>query len=104
MDPIVQSLIPAGGVFGTLALVCIYLLRQNAQDRKHYRDDVAAIEARHKKALEDMETRHISALSALDSKVTKALTELDDERRKRWHAEDEAARYRRQLGITEGSQ
>lgn len=95
------SLIPAGSVGGTLVVVIVYLLRQNAVDRRHYRDDVAAIEARHKTAIEKMEARHVAAISALEAKVTKALTELDEERRKRWHAEDAAARYRQRLGITE---
>lgn len=101
MDPLL-SLLPAAGVFTPLAVVIIYLLRQNAQDRRHYRDDVAAIESRHKTDLEGMEERHIAALAALDAKVNKALTELDDERRKRWAAEDKAAEYRQRLGITEG--
>lgn len=95
------SLIPAGSVGGTLVIVIVYLLRQNAVDRKAYRDELAATNARHTTALVEMETRHTAAIQALETKVDEALEELEEERRKRWKAEDIAARYRQQYGLTE---
>lgn len=77
----ILSLASAGGVFGLLALVIVYLLRQDAVTRKQYQDFV------------DRMTAENTALRA----------ERDVERRLRMAAEDEAARLRRRHGITEGT-
>lgn len=108
MDPAIVSLIPAGSVGGTLVVVIIYLLRQNAVDRKHYRDDVAAIDARHQDEMKEITAAHTAELVSVRAEITSlkesnaaVLTELDAERRRRWVAEDAAAKYRQRLGITE---
>ena len=89
MDPL--SLLPAGGVGTTLAVIIIYLMRQNsslmkqnAADRAQYMADVASVRV------------EIAGLKEANAKV---LLELDAERRKRWAAEDAAADARRQAGI-----
>lgn len=103
MEPL-TALIPQGGVAAVLLAVIVYLLRQNHQDRKQYRDDVAAIEARgviaaaareeqHSKELGEVRTE----LAALRHRLEEQMRETEDERRRRWHAEDQAARYRRRL-------
>jgi uncharacterized membrane protein YhiD involved in acid resistance len=102
VDPTILGLLPTGGVATVLVIVIVYLLRQNHADRKQYRDDVAAIEARHAadKAKRDEEMKASNAavqqeLSGLRSQVKEALAELESERRKRWAAEDVAAEERR---------
>jgi uncharacterized membrane protein YhiD involved in acid resistance len=102
VDPTILGLLPTGGVATVLVIVIVYLLRQNHADRKQYRDDVAAIEARHAadKSKRDEEMKASNAavqqeLSRLRSQVKEALAELDSERRKRWAAEDVAAEERR---------
>ena len=96
MDPL--SLIPAGGVGTTLVVVIVYLLRQNHTDRQQYIDAARSVAAQHAADMASVRDE-IAALKDGNSKV---LTELDDERHRRWRAEDLAATYRRQLGITEG--
>ena len=102
MDPTLLGLLPTGGVATVLVIVIFYLLRQNHADRKQYRDDVAAIEARHA-AEKDKRDRQFKAsndavqqeMAELRSQVKEALGELESERRRRWAAEDVAAEERR---------
>lgn len=119
MDPSLISLIPTGGVAGVLVVVIVYLLRQNHADRKQYRDDVARIEAnhtaenalmheRHAAEVKDLHDQHATKLDGMQHEITglrtqvrDALGELDQARRDRWHLEDVAAGYRRQLGYPE---
>lgn len=77
----ILSLASAGGVFGLLALVIVYLLRQDSVTRKQMQEWV------------DRMTAENIALRA----------ERDTERRLRMKAEDETATLRRRHGITEGS-
>lgn len=110
MDPsALTALIPQGGVAAILLAVIGILLRQNHQDRAQYRQDVARIE---KRAADEAKTaaEHHSAemtevrkeIAGLREELRKSLDETEDERRKRWHAEDEAARYRRQVQALTG--
>jgi Na+-transporting NADH:ubiquinone oxidoreductase subunit NqrC len=92
MDLDLLSLIPAGGVAGTLVIVIIYLMRQNnhlmrqnTEDRQHYMLTIAGVRV------------EIAELKEVNAKV---ILELDAERRKRWEAEDKAASYRRKASIT----
>lgn len=96
MDPL--SLIPAGGVGSTLVIVIVYLMRQNHADRSQYADHSRAVAAQHAADMQGVRAE-IAALREANAKV---LAELDTERHRRWRAEDLAATYRRQLGITEG--
>lgn len=89
------SLVPAGGVGGTLVVVIVYLMRQNNSlmlqnnaDRVQYMADIAGVRT------------EIAELKEANAKV---ILELDTERRRRWEAEDKAAQYKRAAGITEGS-
>lgn len=77
----ILSLASAGGVFGLLALVIVYLLRQDAVTRKQMQEWV------------DRMTAENITLRA----------ERDTERSLRMKAEDETATLRRRHGITEGS-
>jgi hypothetical protein len=77
----ILSLASAGGVFGLLALVIIYLLRQDSVTRNQMQEFV------------DRMTAENTTLRAA----------VDTERQLRMAAEDEAARLRRRYGITEGS-
>ena len=87
-----MDLLPAAGVFTPLAVVIIYLLRQNALDRKFYREDVAAIVKRYDAELAAKQAEN----DALDAR-------LDEERRRRRQVEDDADMVRRRAGITEGT-
>lgn len=99
----ILSLVPAGSTGLTLLAVVVYFMRQNHLDRKQYRDDVAAIEARHMVEITAMNARHTTEMQAVSEKLTKleqsnarVLGELEAERKLRWAAEDDAAKYRRQ--------
>lgn len=103
MEPL-TALIPQGGVAAVLLAVIVYLLRQNHQDRKQYRDDVARIETRaaadakaaaEKHSAEMLEVNN--QIAGLRKEVRDAMAETEEERRKRWHAEDAAASFRRRL-------
>lgn len=96
MDPL--SLIPAGGVGSTLVIVIVYLMRQNHADRKQYADHSREVAAQH---AADMTSVRVEIAALREANAT-VLVELDKERHRRWRAEDLAATYRRQLGITEG--
>ena len=87
-----MDLLPAAGVFTPLAVVIIYLLRQNALDRKFYREDGAAIVKRYDAELAAKQAEN----DALDAR-------LDEERRRRRQVEDDADMGRRRAGITEGT-
>lgn len=104
MDPSLLSLLPTGGVATVLVIVIVYLLRQNHQDREQYRADVGRIQAAHVNdiaALRQQQSEQVTKLNgemtALRERVNEALQELESERRRRWHAEDVAAEYRRDL-------
>jgi hypothetical protein len=113
MDLSLLSVLPTGGVATVLVIVIVYLLRQNHADRRQYRDDVAAIDARHVAEQEKRDRDHAAEqekrdrdhaasnkavqeeMSKLREQVKEALGELDTERRRRWAAEDVAAEERR---------
>lgn len=95
MDPL--SLIPAGGVGTTLVVVIVYLMRQNHADRQQYAEAARSVATQHAADMAAVRAE-ITALKEANARV---LAELDSERKRRWHAEDLAATYRRQLGITE---
>lgn len=104
MDASLLSLLPTGGVATVLVIVIVYLLRQNHQDREQYRADVARIQAAHTKdisTLREQQSEQVTKLNgemtALRERVQEVLGELESERRRRWHAEDVAAGYRRDL-------
>lgn len=104
MDPL--SLLPAGGVLTSLVVVVVYLMRQNNAlmrqnnaDREQYMADVGRLAAKNATDLAAVRDE-IAELKEANAKV---ILELDAERRKRWEAEDAAAKYKRQAGITEGA-
>lgn len=98
MDPL--SLIPAGGVASTLVIVIVYLMRQNHADRQQYIEAARSVATQHTADMASVRDE----IAALKDGNAKVLAELDAERHRRWTAEDLAATYRRQLGITEGGQ
>ncbi len=110
MDASLVSLIPTGGVASVLVIVIVYLLRQNHADRTQYRADVAAGEARNVAEIKSLHDQHAADLKRVESELAslrevneRVLAELEQERRKRWHAEDSAAEYRRELASIRGA-
>ena len=109
MDPSLMTLLPTSGVAGVLVVVIVYLLRQNHIDRVQYRADVAAGDARHVAEVTALHLQHASDIEEVRKEIAamrkvseQALAETEEERRKRWAAEELAARYRRQLdGVRE---
>lgn len=100
----IAPLLPQGAIATVLVAIIGVLLRQNHQDRNQYRADVARIEARASadaKAAADNHSREMGEvreeLRALRVELRASMDETEDERRKRWHAEDAAARYKREL-------
>lgn len=92
MDP---QLLGTGGVGVTLLAVVIYLLRQNYADRRQYQTHIAEVEQRTADAITKSEARAEAEIGTLRTEVRELRTELDKERRLRWAAEDDAAKYRR---------
>lgn len=80
MDPLL-SLLPAAGVFTPLAVVIVYLIRQDAVNRKQAAEHFARI------SKENVELR----------------ADLDTERDRRMAAEEDASALRRRFGVTEGT-
>jgi len=113
MDPSLAALFPQAGIYGVLVAVIVYLLRSNAVDRKQYTDALAAMKAQHINDLSSLEKRYTEEMTRMEKRHTEALegvtrkladleksndhvlAELEEERRKRWNAENEAARERR---------
>lgn len=89
------QLLGTGGVAGVLVVVIIYLLRQNFADRRQYQTHIDEVEKRTAAALAKSEARSEGEIAALRTEVRELRTELEQERRMRWAAEDDAAKYRR---------
>jgi hypothetical protein len=127
MDPNLVALFPQAGIYGVLVAVIVYLLRSNAGDRKQYTDALAAMKSQHalditnleKRYTEEMkrlEDRHHEDMNRVSQKLVdleasnaRVLNEYEEERKKRWVAENEAAKERRlretlerQLGLDRG--
>ena len=89
------QLLGTGGVAGVLVIVIIYLLRQNFADRRQYQTHIAEVEQRTSDAIAKSDAQHQGEITALRTEVGELRTELEKERRARWAAEDDAAKYRR---------
>ena len=98
MDASVLSIVPTGGVAAVLVAVIFYLLRQNHADRAQYGDHITRAEAAHAGQMDRVEAQ----LAELNEKLSATLADLEAERRLRWHAEDVAAKARRDLAAIEG--
>lgn len=92
MDP---QLLGTAGVAGVLVVVIGYLLRQNFADRRQYQNHIAEVEKATAAAIARAEARSEGEIAALRVEVRDLRAELEKERRARWAAEDDAARYRR---------
>lgn len=92
MNPEAISGLTVGGPAAALVLVILYLLRQNFADRRQYRDDVARLESRHNVAITEFKTE----VAGLRQEIKDVLASLENERKARWIAEDEAAKWRRE--------
>ena len=90
--PGLEVLLPTGGAVTLLGWLVIRLALQNSADRRSYRDDLAAVRL-------DLQAQIDRQQKVLDDLRKK----LEAERRARWKAEDDAARYRRELHIREGA-
>lgn len=84
-----------GGVGLALLAVILYLLRQNYADRKQYQDHIAEVEKRTADAIAEGKAESHAEISELRKEVRDLRAEVEQERRGRWKAEDEAAKYRR---------
>ncbi|GGM65282.1 hypothetical protein GCM10012275_39780 [Longimycelium tulufanense] len=93
---------PQLGVAGVLVALLAYVLRHASADRSDYRAALVAAEQRHATELDRMQQAHAAEIAELHARLDsqqKQIDELhrllDDERRRRWRAEDVAARARR---------
>jgi len=84
-----------GGVALALLAVIGYLLRQNYADRRQYQTHIAEVEKSTAAAIARSEARSEGEIAALRTEVSDLRGELEKERRARWAAEDDAAKYRR---------
>ncbi|MER7078126.1 MULTISPECIES: hypothetical protein [Bacteria] len=90
---------PQAGVGGVLVVLLVWVMRAAATDRGDYRTALADAEKRHAVELERINTTHDDEvaelrdqLAELRARVDQLATQLDDERRRRWAAEDAAAK------------
>lgn len=104
IDPSLAALLPTGGVASVLVVVIVYLLRQNATDRRDGRAALKAAQEQHVAEVKALEERHVAELAGvrkelgnLATQVKDTLEQFERERRLRWRAEDRAADYRRRL-------
>lgn len=81
------TLLPAGGIATTLAVVIVYLLNSNRLDRAERRLE----RDEDRKAMASLRTDHDAQLASLRERLDALEKEVDDERRRRLDAEDKAA-------------
>lgn len=84
------AVVGTGGIAGVLVVVIIYLMRQNHLDRRQYQLHIA-----------EVEKSTAAAIARSEAQATELLEQLERERRARWAAEDDAARYRRLVDATQ---
>lgn len=99
MTDIFAQLPNLGGVGFGGALVCIiaYLLRSNYNDRKQYRELLAAEEQSHRESVADSHRK----IEKLDARVDDLQHQVDTERDQRRLAQDAAARAEQRAAIAE---
>ncbi|MER7014571.1 hypothetical protein ABT324_24365 [Saccharopolyspora sp. NPDC000359] len=93
---------PQAGVGGVLVVLLVWVMRNAASDRGDYRTALADAEQRHAaelarvNAARDDEVAELrDQIDELRARVDLLAAQLDDERRRRWEAEDAAAKARR---------
>ena len=102
---ITSTLLSAGpqlGVGGVVVALLVLVLRHAAADRTDYRVALVAAEQRHADEIDRVRRQHDDEIADLHRRLDAQQTQLDeltraldDERRRRWRAEDIAARARR---------
>lgn len=107
-----EDLIPVGGV-GAVAVavvtLIVHILRQASADRisyqarlmeqrAQYTDELAAVHARYDEQIADLRQQ----IDTLRAEVADLRQQLEHERRARWQAEDQAAKWRREAGLEPG--
>jgi septal ring factor EnvC (AmiA/AmiB activator) len=100
-----SALVSAGpqlGVGGVVVALLVLVLRHAAADRTDYRAALVAAEQRHADELDRVRRQHDDEIAELHHRLDAQQTQLDElnrsldeERRRRWRAEDIAARARR---------
>lgn len=95
MDPLpdLEVLVPSLSVLGLLGWLIVRLAIQNRQDRGDYRSARKDLHGRVAALQAELDRTRAAAQSELAAKNT----ELEEMRRRCWKAEDDAAKYRRQL-------
>jgi vacuolar-type H+-ATPase subunit I/STV1 len=95
------TLVPAGGIAGVLALVILYLLNANRQDRIEHRNErqerdraMAAQREEHRAEMADLRREYGEQIARLESRVDQVEREMEDERQARIAAEATAATER----------
>lgn len=107
--PAVGNLAPPVAVAVLLAVLLVRLWRQASADRDAYQQAIAELRAEAAAQLRHQAERHDGQIGDLREQVTllrrelaEVRADLERERRARHQAEDEAAAYRRQLGLADG--
>jgi TolA-binding protein len=96
------TLIPGAGVFGVLAWLLVRMSSQAQGDRRDYATRLLEERAQHAKDLADAVASGNARADELreqirqrDADLENLRKQIEDERRQRWRAEDDAARWRR---------
>ncbi|SDZ59056.1 hypothetical protein SAMN05216215_11203 [Saccharopolyspora shandongensis] len=78
------AVLPQAGIGGVLLFLLVVVMRHASTDRSDYRTE-----------LDRMRAAYVAELTELRERADELAAQLEDERRKRWKAEDSAARARR---------
>jgi Skp family chaperone for outer membrane proteins len=118
--PDLPGLAPPLGVVVVLGWILVRVMRQSSQDRDGYRAAIDQLAARHDREIAALREHHDTVIADLRAQCAEQITglraevvtlrqeladlrvELDQERRTRHKAEDDAARWRRQVDLANG--
>ncbi|MEV5538469.1 hypothetical protein AB0L13_16560 [Saccharopolyspora shandongensis] len=92
---LMATVAPQAGIGSVLVGLLVWVTRNASTDRGDYRTALAEAEERHRAELERVRTAYVAELAEIRERSDELAAQLEDERRKRWKAEDAAARARR---------
>lgn len=103
------AVVPSAGVVGLLVVFVIRVTVLASQDRNDYRVRLVEQRREHRAELDElrqqigiMRQQHAAEIAELRAEIKELRAEVETERRARHHAEEDAARLRRQVRLDGG--